>query len=139
LRELASREPEAKRAVLEAACLVSAADGEVDPAERDAISRLAGLLGADAETEHLDARLSEMSKMSATAAIADEADRVGARLLAADVVSNGVAAAAVVGLVSHGMSLGELAVLRRVADAARLPEHLLGEIVDSADAALTNA
>jgi hypothetical protein len=139
LRDIASREPEAKRAVLEAACLVSAADGEVDPAERDAIGRLAGLLGAEAETEHLDARLAEMSKMSETAAIADDADRVGARLLAADVVSEGVGAAAVVGLVSQGMSLGELAVLRRVADAARLPEHLLGEIVESADAALTGA
>jgi hypothetical protein len=127
-----------KRAVLEAMCLVASVDAEVDPAERDAIGRLAKILGTEGEAAWIDSRLDELAKIAKTPGIVDEADRIGAALSAADMVSNGVAAAAAVGLISEGMSLGELAVLRRMATAAGVTEDLLGAIVDGADEALMN-
>jgi hypothetical protein len=139
LRVVASRGIESKRAVLEGTCLVAAADGDVDPAERDAISRLAALVGAESEAAWLDQRLDELAKIATTAQIADEADRIGAALAAVNAVSDGVAAAAAVGLISDGMSLGELSLLRRMANGAGLPEDLLGDIVEDADAAITKA
>jgi hypothetical protein len=139
LRPLASRDAATKRAVLEAACLVSGADSEVDPAERDAVGRFAKLLGAEGDLEWVHSRLDALAKIAATPRIASEADRIGAGLQAANAASEGVAAAAAVGLISEGMSLGELSVLRRLADGAGVPEDLLGAIVDGADAALTKA
>jgi hypothetical protein len=139
LRVVASRGNESKRAVLEGTCLVAAADGDVDPAERDAISRLAAMVGAESEAAWIGQRLDELAKIATTAQIADEADRIGAALAAVNAVSDGVAAAAAVGLISDGMSLGELSLLRRMANAAGLPEDLLGDIVEDADAAITKA
>jgi hypothetical protein len=139
LAVIASRGTDSKRAVLEATCLVAAADGDVDPAERDAISRLAKLIGAESETAWLDQRLDELAKVATTAHIADEADRIGTALAGVNAVSDGVAAAAAVGLISEGMSLGELSLLRRMANAAGLPEDLLGDIVEDADEAITKA
>jgi uncharacterized membrane protein YebE (DUF533 family) len=136
---IASRGTDSKRAVLEATCLVAAADGDVDPAERDAIARFSKLVGADGEAAWLDQRLTELAKIATTAQIADEADRIGAALAAVNAVSDGVAAAAAVGLISEGMSLGELSLLRRMANAAGLPEDMLGDIVEDADQAITKA
>jgi hypothetical protein len=45
--------------------------------------------------------------------------------------------AAVVGLVSQGMSLGELALLRRWAMASGIAEDAIAPIVEAADAALS--
>ncbi len=45
-------------------------------------------------------------------------------------------AAAVVGLVSEGMSLGELEALRRLALAADLAPSAVGPLIEAADAAL---
>ena len=139
LRTIAFRDSATKRAVLDGICLVAAADGEVDPAERDAIGRLAKLLGAESESLWVDTRIEELTKIATTAQIADEADRIGAALGAVDTVSDGVAAAAAVGLISEGMSLGELSLLRRMANAAGMPEDLLGAVVEGADEALTKS
>ncbi|HEV8246961.1 MAG TPA: TerB family tellurite resistance protein [Polyangiaceae bacterium] len=137
LGTIAKGEAVAKRAVLEGACLVSAADGDIDPAERDAILRLATLLGVADEEAWLDARLEDFKRLSPSERIADEADRVGADLASSKVASEGVATAAAIGLISEGMSLGELSILRRLAVAAGLPEEMLSVIVEGADAALT--
>ncbi|HEX9295459.1 MAG TPA: SRPBCC family protein [Polyangiaceae bacterium] len=139
LRTIASRESATKRVVLEALCLVAAADADVDPAERDAIARLATILDAEDEAAWLDTRLDHFAKIADSPQIADEADRVGAALSLANVASEGVGAAVAVALISEGMSLGELSMLRRIANAAGLPEDLLAAIVDGADAALTKA
>jgi tellurite resistance protein len=136
---LASNGPRAKRAVLEAACLVSAADGEIDLAERDAIGRLTGILRAPIELEWAGTRLTELARIAATDRIAGEADRVGQDLRAENVAVPGLRAGAVVGLVSGGMSLGELSVLRRIAAAAEVPEESLGPMIAAADAALDSA
>jgi hypothetical protein len=97
-----------KHAILEAACLISASDGNVD---------------GFADTEQIKV----------------EIDRVGAALAAAGVAREGVVAAAVVGLVSQGMSLGELEALRRLASAAGLDAAALGPMIDVADSTLSAA
>jgi hypothetical protein len=136
---LASRDPATKRMVLEAACLVSAADGEVDPVERDALQRLVKLLRADSDTPWMTTRIDELARLAASAGIATEAERLGAWLKANDVAKPALVGAAVVGLVSQGMSLGELALLRRLAIAAGVAEEDVGPIVEAADSALSGA
>lgn len=122
----------AKRAVLEAACLVAVADGSVDPGERDALARLAYFIDADVDASWIDARLAEL----ASGELGSEADRAGATLAKFEAGRAGVVAAAVIGLVSQGLSLGELTVVRRLALAAGIPDDAIGPIVEAADAAL---
>ena len=128
-----------KHAILEAACLISACDGSVDEAERDAIRRAALVLGANAGESDAGGMLSRCSKLAEGEQIKAEIDRIGAELGAGGVAREGVVAAAVVGLVSQGLSLGELEALRRLASAAGLPEDALGPLIDIADAALSAA
>jgi len=122
-----------KHAILEAACLISVSDGSVDDAERDAIRRAALVLGANADESLLERCLgfadSEQIKV--------ELDRVGAGLAAAGVAREGVVAAAVVGLVSQGMSLGELEALRRLAGAAGMDPAAVGPLIDVTDSTLS--
>jgi hypothetical protein len=128
-----------KYAILEAACLISACDGSVDEAERDAIVRAALLLGASAEEADVDQLLERCLVFAESERLAAEIDRVGAELAAAGVAREGVVAAAVVGLVSQGLSLGELEALRRLAAAARLDESAMGPLIDVADSTLSAA
>jgi hypothetical protein len=134
---LASRDPATKRLVLEAACLVSVADGDVDAAERDALFCLAKLLGAEGEHSWLTTRIGDLTKLAASTGIAMEAERLGAWLKANDVAMPALVATAVVALVSQGMSLGELALLRRLAIASGIAEDAIGPVVDAADEALS--
>jgi hypothetical protein len=135
---LASRDPATKRLLLEAACLVSVADGEVDAAERDALDRLAKVLGAENERPWMTTRLEELTKLAASAGIATEAERLGSWLKANDIATPALVAAAVVGLVSQGMSLGELSLLRRLAVASGIADEAIAPVVDAADAALSS-
>ena len=128
-----------KHAILEAACLISASDGSVDDAERDAIRRAAALLGANAAESDAGGLLSRCLKLTQGERISAELDRVGAELAAGGVAHEGVLTAAVVGLVSQGLSLGELEALRRLASAAGLPEDSLGSLIEAADATLSAA
>jgi hypothetical protein len=128
-----------KHAILEAACLISACDGSVDDAERDAIRRAASLLGASAAESDAGGMLSRCLALAQGEQIKAAIDRVGAELAAAGVAREGVVAAAVVGLVSQGMSLGELEALRRLASAAGFAEDALGPLIDVADSTLSGA
>ena len=123
---------DAKLAVLEAACLLSMSDGSADVGERDAIARLARVIDADVGAGWIDSKLSELEKME----IATEADRIGALLAKANAGRAGVVAAAVIGLVSQGLTLGEVTALRRLGLAAGVPDDAIGPIVEAADAAL---
>jgi hypothetical protein len=134
---LAPRDPATKRLALEAACLVAAADGVLDAAERDALHRLARFLRADTETAWMMTRVAHYEKIAVTAGIAAEAERLGVWIRANDIATPSLVAAAVVALVSQGMSLGELALLRRLATASGFDEEGLGPIVDAADDALS--
>ena len=128
-----------KHAILEAACLISACDGSIDEAERDAIRRAAVVLGASAAEADSDTLLTRSLEVAAGADLKAEITRVGAELAAAGVAREGVVAAAVVGLVSQGMSLGELEALRLLATAAGLDEAAVGPLIDVADATLSAA
>jgi hypothetical protein len=137
LKSLPSLGAAARRAVLEATCLVAVADGSVDASERDAIARLAAFMGAgDGEHAFVDERLSHLAAASSSERIADEAARVGRTLLAAGAGVEGVSAAVIVALVSDGMSLGELELLRRLAAAAGVPDGSLPALVEGADRVL---
>lgn len=127
----------AARAVLEATCLVAVADGFVDASERDAIARLAAFMGAgDDEHAFVAERLAELAAAASSERVLAEAARVGKALVASRVGLEGVTAAVLVALVSDGMSLGELELLRRLADAAGIPDGSLPSLVESADRVL---
>jgi hypothetical protein len=129
--------PALKIAILEAACLISACDGSVDDAERDAILRSAAVLGTSPAEFNAGELLKRSIAFAQSEQIESELDRIGKALAAAGAAREGLLAAAVVGLVSQGLSLGELAALRRLAAAAGLEEASLGPLIDVADAALS--
>ena len=125
-----------KHAILEAACLISACDGQVDEAERDAIRRASVLLGATGPECDAGNMIDRALSSSRGEQIKPVIDRVGGELAVAGVAREGLLGAAVVGLVSQGMSLGELEALRRLARAAGVDESTLGPLIDVADATL---
>ena len=134
-----NRDGAVKRAALEAACLVSVADGEVDLAEVDAIRRLARVANAEKEMPWVQQRLTELTVLAQGERIASVADQVGTSFAEAGIASEGVTLAAVVGLVSQGLSLGELSILRRISNGAGLSEQTLSDVIEQADAALMRA
>ena len=136
LQPLAEQSLAAKRAVLEATCLVAVADGSVEPSEVDAIARLCKVIGAGDERMWIDVRLKELTAAAASERVAEEGTRVGQGLIGAGVGLEGVTAAVVVALVSDGMSLGELELLRHMALAAGIPDGSLPALVDGAERTL---
>ena len=137
LAPVAEKSAQAKRAVLDACCLVATADGSVQSGERDAITRLSTLIDASGELAFVETRLGELAVIASTERVADEALQLGTELRAAGVGLEGVTAAVVVGLVSEGMSLGELELLRHLAKAAGIPDGSLPALVEGADRVLT--
>ncbi len=126
-----------KHALLEAVCLISASDGQIDDAERDACARVATLLGAERAEADPASLLERAAKSAENAGVVIELARVGAELARVGVGREGVLAATVVALVSEGMSLGELEALRHLARAAGLAEDALGPLIDVADSTLS--
>ena len=139
LNPIAALGADAKRAVLEATCLVAVADNIVEASERDAIDRLASLIAATDERAFIDRRLQDLTAAAGSERIAAEAVRIGQSLLNAAVGLEGVTAAVVVALVSDGMSLGELELLRHLAEAAGIPDGSLPALVEGADRVLSEA
>ena len=126
-----------KQAVLDAACLLCTCDGNAEDSERDALTRLVALLQVAVTPADLNARLARLLELEQTDGFAAEVERVGVALQAAALGRAGVLAAAVVGLVSHGLSAGELAVLERLARLAGVAEADVASIVTDADDALS--
>ena len=133
LSTIASRNAEAKRAVLDAACLLAAADGRADSAERDALGRLSRVLRAEPELPNLAHRIQHFAELADTVAIATEAARVGEGLLESELGAEGVEAAAVIALSSDGISPAELSLLQCVAKAAGLSHEALAATLERAD------
>ncbi len=136
LKPIAKLGAQAKRAVLEATCLIAVADGIVDSSERDAIARLLAIIGASDERAFVETRLTELAAAAASERVVAEATRIGQSLVTAAVGLEGVTAAVVIALVSDGMSLGELELLRHLADAAGIPDGSLPALVEGADRVL---
>jgi len=126
----------AARAILEAACFLSAVDGQVDDAEVDAVRAIAAQLGVDAAWA--ENRREVILRASASESTA-RAKEIGEQLAARGVAKEGVTAAAVAALVSHGMSLGELEALRAIAVGAGVADEEVGATVERVDAALMQA
>jgi hypothetical protein len=122
------------RAILEAACFVTAVDGEVDDAEGDVVRRIAKKLGVDAAWVE-DRR--QVILRAAAEGSAERAKEIGEQLAARGVGQEGVIAAAVAALVSHGMSVGEIEALRAIAKGAGIADEYVAGVVERADAALT--
>lgn len=137
LASLATRPAAEKQLLLDAACLLCASDGNVESAERDAIARLVRVLGAGVAPADLNARLAAYIELEKNSGFGDEVERVGSALKLASLGREGVIAAAVVGLVSQGLSAGELAVLERLANAAGVTEAETAASISEADAALS--
>lgn len=123
----------AARAIVEAACFMTAMDGQVDEAEADALRVIAAALGVDAAWAE-DRR--QVVLRAAAAESAARAKEIGEQLVARGVAQEGVTAAAVAALVSQGMSLGELEALRAIAAGAGIPDDGVERTVERVDAAL---
>lgn len=125
------------RAVLRAACLTSAADGEVDLAERDAITRALTMLGGkpvgaeDVDAELVRARLVEGSKVHSYA------ESLGRELASAGVASVGLGVAATIAAASHGIAYAELGVLQRLAAGAGLSDDVVESTLAGVEKALS--
>jgi hypothetical protein len=126
--------PEAARAVVAAAWLVATSDGILEREERETVGAIAAKLGVDAAW--VDEQGVEIAKLTGDAVTA-RARAVGADLGKGSFAEQGVEAAAAAGLVSQGMSLGELSMLRAIAAAAGVTDEQLERIVEKADAALS--
>jgi len=122
------------RAILEAACFVTAVDGDVDDAESDVVRTIGKKLGVDAAWVE-DRR--QVILRAAKDGSEQRAKEIGEQLAARGVGHEGVIAAAVAALVSHGMSVGELEALRAIAKGAGIADERVADVVERADAALT--
>jgi hypothetical protein len=139
VRPFAERELEAKRAVLEAACLVAVADGQVQAGELDTLAEVAELVGASGERAWLESRVRALAEVSGSPQIVAEATRIGGELVRRQAGLEGITTAAVVALVSEGMSLGELQLLRELARVAGVQEGVLPAVVETAERALASS
>jgi len=136
VKPLGERGLPAKRAVLEAACLIAVADGEVQAGELDGIVRLAELIGAPDQQAWLTERARALAAVARSPSIVTEATRIGQALIAEGVGLEGITAAVVIALVSDGMSLGELELLRELARVAGVLDGSLPAIIDGAERSL---
>jgi len=125
-------------ALLETACSIAALDEGPDEAERDALRAIvAALWGIP-----LEPAAEERMVRAAAASVAKEGaearcETLGKRLLALGFPRLGVAIAALVAEVSHGLDPSELSALRRLAGAAGIDDAALMEIVRVIDRTLS--
>jgi hypothetical protein len=139
VRSLPDRSVEAKRAVLEAACLIAVADGAFQPGELNSLARLAEIIGATSERPWIVERVQALASVAASPGIVAEATRVGRELVAQGVALEGITSAVILALVTEGMSLGELELLRELARVAGIPDGSLPALVDGAERSLMAA
>lgn len=126
----------ARRAVLDATLIAAAADGAVEAAERDAVRKLADFLGLGAERGVWSDRIEQLAAFAGDTQLTTAAEASGQKLAALGVAEEGLSAAAAIALVSQGLSLGELALLRRMSAAARVDDERLAELIERTDSAL---
>jgi tellurite resistance protein len=113
-------------AVVEAAFLTAAADGEVHDAERAAFKDAVRALAEDhISGGELETLLRDLADMSRTEGHAARCEKVGTILRQGHAAAMGLKVAAAVAYVSGGLSSGELDTLRRLAAAAHIShDHL---------------
>jgi hypothetical protein len=122
---------QAARAILQAGCILSAADASLHDAERDALEIIADKLGIEAGDLE-----DTVTQMAASSGFAADARAVGESLAKHGVAKEGILAGAAVALVSEGMSLGELAALRAIALGAGVADDDVQALVEKVDVEL---
>jgi hypothetical protein len=124
-------------AVLRAACLTSAADGEVDKAERDAIVRaLSKLAGKPFGADAVDRELASACAVEASG-MAAHAESLGRDMASAGVASVGLAVAATIAAASRGIAYAELGVLKGLAAGGGLPDAIVESTLAAVEKALS--
>ena len=132
--------PEVARAIVMAACLAAAADGQTDGAERDVLLRLLKTLKhPDLDAAWLERAFDETLALSQTEAMGHVAGLAGSQLKQLGVAREGLVAASIVAQSSTGVALSELAVLERLATSAGLDETAVQEVLLEVDQALSAA
>ena len=123
---------------LEAAALAAIADDVADEFERQTM-KAAGkkLCFADLDDATIDRIVKGTSEAAKAEGFEARCDKIGTRLRKLGFGQLGVAVAALIAQVSHGMETRELAALQRVANAAAVPDVELMQIVARIDAMLT--
>src|SRR6185369_8889686 len=100
------------------------------------IVRLAHWIGADDQQAWLRERAEALAAVARSPSIVTEATRIGQALVAEGVALEGISCAVVIALVSEGMSLGELELLRELARVAGVLDGSLPAIVDGVERTL---
>ena len=126
-----------RRVVLDAACCMACVDGDAAAPELDAVRRLTHVLQASTELSWLAERTAYWLNTVNTPRFAMELEAIGVSARSLGIAPEMVNAAAVIGLVSHGLSLSELTALRRLGSSAGRTTAQVSECVDATDAALS--
>jgi uncharacterized protein with von Willebrand factor type A (vWA) domain len=96
-------------------------------------------VGASGERAWVESRARALAEVSGSPQIVAEATRIGGELVRQQAGLEGITTAAVVALVSEGMSLGELQLLRELARVAGVQEGVLPAVVETAERALASS
>lgn len=126
--------------LLEAACVVAVANGEVDDAERDVIREVAiTLCDLELDAPAIDKMVQNVAVAVAAEGIEQRCDKIAGRLAVLGLGEVGLGVATLVAQVSHGIDAPELAALSRVAAALGLGDDALTDVVHRVDRALSGA
>jgi tellurite resistance protein len=125
---------------LEAAAVAAIADDVADEFERQTMKAVAKMLCfVDLDDATIDRIVKSTADASKAEGIESRCDKIGARLRKLGFGQLGVAVAALIAQVSHGVETRELAALQRIANAAAVPDSELTQIVTRIDAMLSAA
>lgn len=119
-------------AVVEAGYLVAAADGSVDPTELATLKSAVRALSEDeVSAEEIDTLVEDLIDLRRSEGEGARCEAVGRALLDSRSAEEGLYLAAAIAYVSAGLDARELAVMERIASAARLPGATLAAIATS--------
>jgi tellurite resistance protein len=124
--------------LLEAACVVAIADGQVDEAERDVIQEVARTLCfVELPEAAVDALVESVAAAVAAEGVERRCEKIASRLASLDLGEVGLGVAALVADVSHGVGTEEYAALAKLAEALGLGEGILAERIRGIDRVLS--
>jgi tellurite resistance protein len=123
---------------LEAAAVTAISDDEADEVERHTMKAVAKMLCfVDLDDATIDRIVRGTSEAAKAEGIEARCEKIGMRLRKLGFGQLGVAVAALIAQVSHGVETRELAALQKIAGAAGLPDNELMQIVSKMDAMLS--
>jgi Tellurite resistance protein TerB len=142
IREGARADPVKARAMmsnlLEAACVVAVADGQVDGPERDVIQEVArSLCFLELDAAAVDRMAQNVAAAVAAEGIGPRCEKIATRLTALGLGDVGLGVAALVAEISHGIDAPELAALSLLAAALGVGDAALTDRIHDIDRALS--